>query len=177
MIEDRSAGPARDYRVVIGRITGTYGVRGWLRVASYTDPPGNLAGYRDWLLGPDGDVRRYTVISVRPQGKAFVAELQGIGSPELARTLVGLDVAVMRSWLADLSGDRFYWCDLIGLQVRKVDGEELGLVSQLIATGAHDVMVVEGASRMLIPFVMGTVVQNVSLKDGSITVDWEPGYA
>lgn len=108
-----------------------------------------------------------------PQGgKAIVAHLEGINSREDARELMGCDIALNRSQLPD-EDDGFYWADLMGCQVKNAAGELLGTVSELIETGAHDVMRVKGEKEHLIPFVMAVYVLDVDLTQRIITVKWD----
>lgn len=108
-----------------------------------------------------------------PQGgKAIVAHLEGINSREQARELMGCDIALDRAQLPE-DDDGFYWADLIDCRVKNVQGEWLGRVSELIETGAHDVLRVKGDKTVLIPFVMEVYVTDVDLAQRVITVNWD----
>lgn len=165
----------------MGRISGLYGVRGWVRVFSYTEPREALLDYRDCLLRR-GD--RWTPASLaegRGQGKGLVARFDGIEDRDAAAAVVGAEIAVSRASLPEPDEGRYYWADLEGMRVRHTDGRILGRVSYMLATGAHDVMAVEpadqgsgnGAREILIPFVPGSSVLAVDTKEGVIDVDWE----
>ena len=89
---------------------------------------------------------------------------------------MGREIAVERDQLPELANDEYYWTDLEGLQVRTCAGVTLGRVDHLLATGANDVLVVQGEREHLIPFVLGSVVKAVHLSDGWMEVDWDPDF-
>jgi 16S rRNA processing protein RimM len=159
--------------VKLGRIVGLFGVRGWIRVYSYTEPREAILGYDDWLLSRDGDWQRVELAEGKRHGKAVIARLQGIEDRDAAAELLGSDIGVDRDALPDPGAGHYYWADLEGLTVLRKDGTELGKVASLMATGANDVLVVDGQGERLIPFVMGTVILDVDLAAGVIRVDWE----
>ncbi len=161
-------------RVPIGRISGVFGVHGWLRVHSATAPPARILEYQPWLIGGEGRWDAFEVRRGHPHGGGFVAKLEGLDDRETARRFVGADIAVHRFQLPEPEADEYYWCDLIGLTVRDKVGTSLGRVQRLMETGAHDVMVVEeGARQVLVPFVPGQTVCGVDLEAGRIEVDWD----
>ncbi len=163
-------------RVVVGRIEGAYGVKGWVRVRSFTDPPANILAYEPWYLlraqGPQDCDR----LDARAHGKGFVARLAGIDDRDAAAALAGTEIEVPRDCLAPASAGEYYWNDLLGLDVITLTGQQLGKVETIMATGANDVMVLAGDRRRLIPFVHGSVVQSVDLDAREIRVDWDPDF-
>ena len=104
--------------VVIGRVSGVYGVRGWLRVRSFTAPPEGLLDYRDCLLRRDGQWRAAIIGSGRGQGKGIVVHIEGIDDRDAAAALIGTEIAVPRDALPEPEEGHFYWADLEGLEVR-----------------------------------------------------------
>lgn len=168
----------RDAMVVVGRIEGPYGVRGWLRVRSYTDPPENLADYRPWHLDRNGDGRwrEVGVEHVRPHGEGFRCSIEGVSDRDAAAAWRGALVAVRENILPAPERDEYYWRDLIGLPVTTVAGGHLGRVETLMATGANDALVVrDGERERLIPFI-AQVALEVDLERGVILVDWDPEF-
>ncbi|KUJ72743.1 ribosome maturation factor RimM [Thiomicrospira sp. WB1] len=162
--------------LVIGRIHGIYGVKGWVKVFSHTDPRENILRYTPWLVQVEGQWRAWPVRSqkVLNGGKTLVAHLEGIDDRDQARALMGAEIAVYPHQLPELEKG-YYWCDLIGATVADAAGQTLGVISEMIETGAHDVMRVADASEQtvaLIPFVEGTFVKHVDLEAGRIEVDW-----
>ena len=165
-------------RVLVGRIVGLYGVHGWLKLESWTEPRSGIFGYQPWLLGatPDEEIR-VAGAEGHNQGKGMVAHLPGIDSREQAVALVGRDIYVARDVLPPTGTDEYYWTDLEDVAVFTVEGQPLGRVDHLIATGANDVLVVrDGMRERLIPFVQGSVVKLVELSARRMVVDWDPEF-
>ena len=159
--------------VILGRIVGLFGVRGWVKVYSYTEPREALLDYKDWLLSRDGGWQPVALAQGKRHGKAVIARLEGIEDRDAAAELTGSDIGVDRDALPDPGEGHYYWADLEGLTVVHKDGTELGKVACLMATGANDVLVVDGPAERLIPFVQGEVILDVDLAAGVIRVDWE----
>jgi len=164
---------------VLGRIAGIFGVRGELKVESYTEPREGICGYTPWLLrrGDASDDRlvERVVVEGRAHGKGVVVRLQGVTDPDLARALIGSEVLVRRDQLPPTAAGEHYWDDLEGMKVVTVAGVELGEVDHLFETGANDVMVVKGARERLIPYIPGVIVA-VDAAARTIRVDWDPDF-
>lgn len=162
--------------VILGRISGVYGVRGWVRIFSYTDPREALLDYGPWWVrsaGHAGDWRPVPVAEGRRHGKSVIARLEGYADRDRAAELVGSEIAVAPEALPAPEEGRYYWRDLEGLAVLHRDGTPLGRVDYVMETGTHDVLVVAGERERLVPFVPGEVVLDVDLAAGVIRVDWE----
>jgi len=159
--------------VVLGRISGLFGLKGWVKVYSYTEPREAVLEYRRWLLSGKDGWREATVAEGQRHGKTIIARIDGYVDRDQAAELIGTEIAVPRDELPEAEEGRFYWLDLEGLRVVHRDGTELGRVAHLLETGANDVMVVQGEQERLIPFVMGEVILGVDLANGRIDVDWE----
>ncbi len=160
-----------------------FGVKGWVKIYSYTSPRANVVRYEPWHLRQDGSESVRRVLAGQAHGDGVVASLEGIDSRDLAAALVGAEIEVDRSVLGpELGGDsasapgEFFWVDLQGMEVRTRGGESLGVVEQLFETGANDVMIVVGVGRHLIPFLYGSVVQAVDGDRRVITVDWDSEF-
>ncbi len=164
--------------IEMGRIVALFGVRGWVKVQSHTEPRENLLNYRPWQLCQHDTCRSFTVTECQRHGKGLVAKLEGIEDRDAAAKLVGARILVPRAQLPDAGAGEFYWTDLLGLQVVSLEGEVLGCVDHLLATGANDVLVVRDAAghERLIPFIPDQVVRNVDLSEGRIEVDWDPAF-
>jgi len=159
--------------LVLGRISGLYGVRGWVKVHSYTEPRDAILKYGSWLLEQDGVWRETSVAEGRKQGKTVVARLDAVTDRDMATAFVGMTIGVARSDLPETGSGEYYWTDLEGLQVIHQDGRVLGKVAYLLATGANDVLVIQGDQEVLVPFVKDEVIKGVDLATGIISVDWE----
>jgi 16S rRNA processing protein RimM len=171
------SGGAAGRRVLVGRIVGLYGVQGWLKIESWTEPRTRIFDYQPWLLAAPGAQAEIKGAKGRPQGKGLVAHLPGVDDRDAAQALVGSDIHVPREALPPPAKDEYYWVDLEGLEVVTTEGAALGRVSHLFATGANDVMVVrDGERERLIPFVQGSYVRSVDLSGGRMVVDWDPEF-
>ena len=159
--------------VVLGRISGLFGVKGWVKVYSYTEPREAVLNYSRWLLSGKSGWREAAVAEGQRHGKTVIARLDGYVDRDQAAALIGTEIGIPRDELPETEENQFYWSDLEGLRVVHRDGTELGKVAYLLETGANDVMVVNGEQERLIPFVMEQVVLGVDLASGEIEVDWE----
>ena len=169
-------GAAVDKWVLVGKIVGVSGVRGEIKLESYTEPRTRIFSYQPWRLTSGSGEREISGCRGREQGKGVVATLPGIEDRDAAVPLVGTEIWVRRSALPRSKGE-YYWADLEGLEVDTVEGAKLGRVSHLVATGANDVLVVvDGKRERLIPFVLDDFVKAVDFETGRITVDWDPEF-
>lgn len=160
----------------IGKVSGVFGVKGWIKVFSYTDPREGISNYSPWQIKVKGQWREYEVEASQRQGKTIIAKLKGIDDRDQAQLLTGSLIAIHPEQLEALDEDEYYWHQLEGLHVVNTEGTDLGTVSHMLATGANDVMVVKGDRERLIPFTQGHAVKKVDLAAGVITVDWDPNF-
>jgi 16S rRNA processing protein RimM len=163
---------APEGRVAVGRVAGLFGVRGWIKVYSYTRPRDAILGYNPWLIDVRGEWRSVEVAEGRAQGKGIVVRLKGYDDRDAATELVGSEIAVSLSQLPAAAEHEYYWAELEGLRVVNLTGHELGRVGHLFETGANDVMVVQGERERLIPAVPA-IIQRVDRAAGVIYVDWD----
>lgn len=159
--------------VVLGRIAGVFGVKGWVKVFSYTEPREAILDYENWLLKRGDAWQEITVEEGKRHGSSVIAKLANVGDRDAAAELIDFDIVVPREELPDTEEREYYWTDLEGLQVVHRNGRSLGRVAYVMATGANDVLVVEGDRECLIPFVMDRFILDVDLARGVISVDWE----
>lgn len=175
----------RSNLITVGRLTGVFGIKGWLKVKSFTSPEENLVEYSPWWLKTRHGVKAVEIDQYQRHSSGLVVHIKGVDDRDLAAQYALVDVAVERSQLPDLEDGEFYWHQLVGLQVVSVfDGTEtvLGEVSKLLETGANDVLVVQATDasvddrERLIPYVPGQFVRKVDLGAGLIQVDWDPEF-
>ncbi len=160
--------------IIVGKVGSTYGLRGWLKIRTYTDFGANILNYTTWYLALGSDEwKTFDLEEGRIHGNGIIAKLAGINSPEEGRLLTGVTIAVKRSQLPPLKQNEYYWSDLIGLSVINKQGKKLGEVIYLMETGSNDVLVVKGDKEFAIPYLFGKVVLNVDLIKNEILVDWE----
>jgi 16S rRNA processing protein RimM len=172
-------------KVIIGRITSPYGLQGWLKLQSFTDPPHNICAYpQGWYKKPgkgpkeekEGDWQPYQAI-IKQGSKTLLIQFPDCNTPESARKLTGSLLAIDRDVLPKLKKEEYYWSDLENLQVITVEGIFLGKVDQIINTGANDIIIVKNNIKKihLIPYINNTVIQ-VNLEKQEIIVDWDPEF-
>jgi 16S rRNA processing protein RimM len=148
----------------MGRVAGSYGVRGWIRVEG---PEAALAGCRNWWIGGES----YAVEQVKEHSGALLAQLGGLQNREAALKLKGSKVFVPREALPKAQEGHYYLADLVGLEVVNERGEALGVVKRWIFNGAQDVMEVAGDRTHLVPWIPA-VVRKVDLQQKRIEVEW-----
>lgn len=168
-----------DRRVLVGRIVGVHGVRGDLRIESWTEPRERIFGYQPWLLTQAGQEQQIDGALGHPHGKGLLAELPGIDDRDAASKLVGAEIRVPRRVLPDPPNGEYYWVDLEGLTVENLQGVVLGKVAKLLPTGANDVLMVRdqaSGKERLLPYVPDRYVKQVDLAAGRMVVDWDPDY-
>ena len=165
-----------DQEVIIGRISGVYGVKGWVKVFSYSRPRENIFSYGTWLIDQGTGWQSRRILDYKEQGKNLLALIDDISDRDLAQQLVGLDVAIDKGALPELSNGEYYWCELIGMDIFALDGNCLGRIVDIQETGANDVLIAEGEQRYLVPLVHDEIVQEVDVENKRIIVDWNPEY-
>jgi 16S rRNA processing protein RimM len=160
-----------DDLITVGKITGHYGVRGWLKVYSYTQPMENIANYSQWYVGNE----TINGIKAKRHGKTMIAYFKGIDSREKSQKYIGLEIAISSGELEPLPDGQYYWKQLIGLAVNNLEGEKLGEVKSMFETGANDVLVLKTAEgdEHLIPYILGGTIVQIDLVSQTITVDWQ----
>lgn len=162
--------------VAMGYVKGAFGVKGWLKAAVSTEYTDSLLDYPVWRLRKDSDVRSYTLEAGKAVGDELQVKLQEIDDRDAAQLLRGYTIEVGRHEFAPAEEGEYYWTDLVGMTVRNRDDELLGSVSNLMETGAHDVLVVDGAyGRKLIPFV-SHYIDTVDAEARCIVADWGTDY-
>jgi 16S rRNA processing protein RimM len=173
--------PEQQDMLLVAKLTGCYGIKGWLKVQSYTDPKENFLEFRDYWLQRPGGFEAVKFDQAKAHGKGLVAHIAGVDDRTQAEAFIGLEVAVSSDALPQLEEGDYYWRDLEGLQVWCQDGDKrvlLGTVAYLIETGANDVLVVKASKdsidkqERLIPYLPGNTVTRVDLEEAVIEVDW-----
>ena len=163
--------------VVLGKVIGAYGIQGWVRIHPFADDPLSWRGIKQWWIKPDDGADAGWVAAslkqLKVHGDGLVASFDGVTDRDSAEAWVGKLLGVPRQAMPETAADEFYWGDLTGLTVRNAQAETLGVVRDLVETGANTVLVVVDAAEIkrLIPFV-SQVVSKVDLKQQEILVDW-----
>ena len=203
-IQNQQASGYTSEKVTLGRITGVYGVKGWLKVFSYTDPMEAIADYSLWFIRPEGRSKQawnqIKLESGKRHAKTVVVKFAGCNDRDLAMTYIGMEIAIEKSQLESLKNkDEYYWHDLFGLRVINQQNIELGIVKDIMETGVNDVLVVvselDGTEagtmeieateigtadskkrERLIPWTMHNAIVSVDLEKGVIEVDWDAEF-
>ena len=163
--------------ITVGRLHGAFGVRGEVKLESFTDPLRAIGKYLPWTLRDARGVERACEsVRVREGGKGLIATMPGIEDKDAADALRGVDVLVPRSALPPPAPGEYYWVDLEGLRVVNVEGADFGVVSHLFSTGANDVLVARGERERMIPFVQPDFIRSVDFDAGVVTVDWDADF-
>lgn len=168
----------------MGRFKSTYGLKGYIKVDSFTEQPENLFDYSPWFIRRRGeDWREVQVEAWKPHADGFIVKLVAVDVKEEAQLLVGMEIGIKRSSLPDLAADEIYLVDLEGCTVIGLEGVNLGVVSRVMDQGAAPYMVVspsdqtKGEARQrLIPYVKGPIVKQVDLDAKTIWVEWGEDY-
>lgn len=164
-------------RILLGRVVGAFGVRGQVKIESWTEPREAIFCYQPWTLrDPQGAEREMQGARGRETGKHLIADFPGVGDRDAVEAMRGTEIFVPRSALPPPGAGEFYWVDLEGLRVVNVDGADYGTVSHLFSTGANDVLVARGERERLIPFVEPDFVKSVDFGSSTITVDWDADF-
>jgi len=168
--------PNSDY-LNAGEISGVFGVKGLVKVFSFTEPRENIVRYSPWLLQKNDQSWEVKVVSGQRHGNVVVAELENISDRDAALALMGAKILIRKQQLPKPKPGEYYWADLVGLRVETESGLKLGIVDHLLETGANDVLVVrDGERERLIPFLQRQTVLQIDLAAGVMIVDWDPDF-
>jgi len=158
--------------IEVGRLGAAHGVRGWLRVQSYTDPPQRLFEWRRWLIRAEGGAEREVeLLEARPQGKGWIAQLEGVAERDAASRLTGQMILVEREQLPPAEGREHYRDDLVGFEAKNVEGALLGVIDHFVDTPGNAVMVIKGAREHWVP-VTTQHLRSVDTDARRVIVDW-----
>jgi len=170
-------------QIILGKVGAVYGIKGWLKVHSFTDDTDAILDYFPWSLKLGNKTQTVEITDWRKHNKGLIVKVDNIDDRDEAQALVGSEILTSETSLPDLPQGNFYWRDLIGMNVVTTQGYDLGVVSDMMETGANDVLVVkanlkDGFSKKerLIPYILEQVIESVSIENKQICVDWDPGF-
>ncbi|PID33619.1 MAG: 16S rRNA processing protein RimM [Thiotrichales bacterium] len=159
-----------DY-IELGNISGFFGVKGWVKLYSYSRPRVGIGKYKDFYLGDNKTPIRFT--QIKESGKNVIGHIEGINSREEASDYLGQSLFIKQQDLPKLENE-YYWHELIGLTVINQQDVVLGKIVEMLETGANDVMVIRNDSEeLLIPYAVSHYVLSVDLDNQIMRVDWE----
>ena len=162
-------------KLLVGKINGFFGLQGWVKVFSYTNPRTNILNYSPWSIKVDGNFQSIDITSGREQSKTIVAHIKGIDNREDSQKFIGQDIYINKQQLPELTQGEYYWHELIGFDVINKDEERLGTVDYFVETGANDVLVVKGKKEYWIPYIEPFLV-SIDSKNNKILVDWDKDF-
>ncbi len=175
----------RSNLINVGRVSGVFGVKGWVKINSSTEPKENILEYKPWWLKTRHGVKALEVAESKVRNDDLVVRFKGVDDRDQAAQYSLVDVAVERAQLPELESGDYYWDQLMGLTaISEYDGAqyELGTVSRLLETGANDVLVISATENSiddrerLVPYVFQHYVTKVDLDAGEIRVAWDPEF-
>lgn len=155
----------------MGRIVAPYGIKGWVKIQTYTEQQDALLDYAVWWIGKNSNWQEAKVAEAALHNKYLVVRFESYSDRNAAQGLSGWQIGVPRDLFPEADNDEFYWVDLIGVQVINLQDKVLGQVIELIESKAHDLLVV-GENKCLIPFV-NHVIKHVDLQAKKLIVDWD----
>lgn len=163
--------------ISVGEISGVFGIKGWVKIFSLTEPRENILSYSPWVIRKGNESRVVKLVTGKRQGKTVVASIEGVSDRDNAATFCGWEILIKKNQLPKPEKGEYYWADLVGLHVQTEQGLSLGEVDCLIETGANDVLVVKkDKEECLVPFLQEKVVKKIDLDDGVMIVDWDPDF-
>jgi len=169
--------PAPQGMILLGRVHGAFGVRGELKLESFTEPASAIFRYQPWTLRDvQGRERMLTQARGRETAKGLVTTFPDVIDRDGAEALRGTEVYAPRSALPPPKPGEYYWVDLEGLRVVNLEGADFGVVSHLFSTGANDVLVARGDRERMIPFLEPDYIRSVDFDSRIVTVDWDADF-
>jgi 16S rRNA processing protein RimM len=161
-------------KILVGKISNPHGIKGWVKVISFTDPIENILSYKKWTISDNQTEKTYCLEDSRIQGNKIVIKLEGVNNRDDADLLKNLQIEVNRSDLPKLDENSYYWEDLVDFNVIDINGMHVGKVDSLFRTGSNDVLVIinKTKQRLLVPFIMEEVIKYVDLDKELISIDW-----
>ena len=163
-----------DKKILVGKISNPHGIKGWVKVISFTDPIENILSYKQWIISDKETEKTYYLEDSRVQGNKIVIKLENVNNRNDAVLLKNLQIEVNRSDLPELDQNSYYWEDLADFNVIDIKGNHVGKVDSLFRTGSNDVLVIidETKARLLVPFIMEEGITYVDLAKELISIDW-----
>lgn len=162
--------------IIIGRFGRPHGIKGLVTVVSFTEPRDNVMHYTDWHARINQQWQPLKLLHLEMNNKFILTQIDGYQEREEVARLTNVDIAVEREQLPVLKPGEYYWHQLIGMQAVNQQGLLLGTVTDMLPTGANDVLVVVGEKRHLIPYLPGKYVVEINDSQHMITVDWDADF-
>lgn len=162
--------------VIVGRFGRPHGIKGFVNIISFTEPRDNIFYYTDWHARIQKKWLPIKLLQTEVGNTLLLARVEGYQVREQVACLTNIDIAVSRVQLKALQPGEYYWHQLVGMKVVDQQGKLFGMVTEILPTGANDVLIVTGEKRHLIPYLPGQVVLEVNDNQRVITVDWDADF-
>lgn len=162
--------------VIVGKFGRPHGIKGFITVIPFTEPPDNIIAYRPWYIQEQQHWCLLNITEVKINHHLILARPEGYKTRDQAVSLTHTAIAVPSKQLPFLEAGEYYWHQLIGMQVFNTKGLLLGSVTEMLPTGTHDVLIVCGQKRYLIPYLPGNTIVSVDETTQIITVDWSEDF-
>ncbi len=168
--------------VLIARIGAAFGVKGWVKLISFSSPKDNILNYKNFLTPQDNSLVELEIDQSKAQGKGFVGHIKGCDDRNLIQEYTGKDLYIIKTLLPGLDVNEYYWHQLQGMRVKTLSGDDLGIIDHLLETGANDVLVVKAdefsvdKKERLIPYLRDQVIETIDLDLRQIRVNWGRDY-
>ncbi len=161
-------------KIIMGRFGAPHGIKGAIKLHSWSTPTENIFNYSPWYLKANGEWRTVAP-KLLSQGNHLITAIEDISDREAAATLTNLDIYVDRTQLPQLSPGQYYWSDLAGMDVMTECKNMLGKVAYVFNTGSNDILAVQGERERMLPFLPETVV-DIDMHNNTILVNWDPSF-
>ncbi len=162
-------------KLLVGKINGFFGVQGWVKIFSYTEPRKNILEYQPLYFIDNGAYKTIEMTTGREQSKTIVAHVKGIDNRDQAAQLIGKSLYIDKDQLPELDDNEHYWHELVGFRVINKNGIDLGVVDYLVDTSSNDVLVTKGDKAHWIPYIEPYLV-TVDKQNRVISVDWDENF-
>lgn len=162
----------RSTLIELGAIGAPFGVRGWVKLRSDTEPAERILEYPEWTLQLPNTSREYAIQQSGRSGGQLTVKLAGVNDRDVAAALTGATILVSRQHLPAPGEKEFYRADLIGFEVESVTGQKLGTLQYFVETPAHALMAIAGSAPLLVPAVADRI-RRVDLQARKMVVEWD----
>ncbi|MBX4180980.1 ribosome maturation factor RimM [Sodalis sp. CWE] len=170
--------------IIIGQIGSAYGVKGWLKIFSFSEKDKNIFSYQPWFIKDKVDWKPIHLENWRLYKKNLIVKIRNIEEREIASLLTNHKIFIETSLFLNSSNEEYYWKDILGCRVITINGYQLGTVVNLIETGSNDVLVVKAnhlattflPQERLIPCINEKVIKSIDIMNRLIKVEWDLNF-
>jgi len=168
-------------QVVLGKITSPYGIRGWLKIHSYTDKKDNIIYYQPWIIHFHNEYHEIKLEDWKTRASSFIIKIKGYNTRDESIKFSNTNIIGDSSLFPILEDGEYYWTELIGCHVITKEGYNVGTVLELFSTGSNDVLVVHSSllknkKKLLIPFINQEVIKTIDILSRYIEITWSKNF-